>query len=71
MADGSVSSTFFNGSVVEKFKEAVELLHKKKITRANAFEMRVLDYVESVFADGEASIDREYMWRKYSTGIDY
>jgi uncharacterized protein YifE (UPF0438 family) len=67
--DRSVS--FFNEGVAEKYKDALRMLDAKKINRANAFEMRVTDYVDMVFAEGEASVDREYMWRNYSTGIDY
>jgi condensin complex subunit 2 len=58
-------------TALDKFTNVVELLHSNKINKSNAFELRIMDYINDVFrgVDGE-QLDREYMWQKYSTGID-
>jgi Condensin complex subunit 2 len=52
-----------------RFKEAVKLLGKNKLSRNNAFELRIMDEIDSIFATARSILSVED-WRNYSTSLD-
>lgn len=56
---------------LERFTKVVELLHSNKLSKNNAFEHRMIDFIENVFKSIEESKgDTESIWQRYSAGID-
>mmetsp|Transcript_26202 Transcript_26202/g.46768 ORF Transcript_26202/g.46768 Transcript_26202/m.46768 type:complete len:539 (+) Transcript_26202:1672-3288(+) len=55
----------------ERFAEVVEMLHANKVDKTNAFQFRVADFVSKFFRSSVAAdIEREFVWQRYSSGID-
>jgi condensin complex subunit 2 len=47
------------------------MLHSNKVDKSNAFQFRVADFVSKIFkSSAQDSIEREYLWQRYSSGID-
>ena len=60
-----------NTEAFERFTSIVEMLHTNKVTKANAFENRMIDYLSDIFRNLDKNAqDPETIWQKYSTGVD-
>lgn len=58
-------------AALSKFTNVVELLHSNKVSKTNAFENRMVDFISDLFKSIEqTSSDSESIWQRYSTGID-
>ena len=56
---------------LEKFTTVVELLSSNKLSKANAFENRMIDSISDIFRGlQEEKKDTETIWQRYSTGVD-
>ncbi|CAG9314239.1 unnamed protein product [Blepharisma stoltei] len=65
------SAQLDTSEALDRFTKVVEMLHTNKVNKSNAFELRIMDYISEVFKGVEAqSKDTEFVWQKYSTGID-
>lgn len=55
----------------ERFAEVVEMLHSNKVNKTNAFQFRIADFISNFFkASASTDIVREFVWQRYSSGID-
>lgn len=54
---------------LKKFTNTVELLNKNKISRANAFDMRMMDEIQQLFKFTNGKLT-DSNWREYSIGLD-
>ena len=60
-----------NTEALEKFSTVVQMLNANKVTKSNAFENRMIDYIADIFTNlGASNSGSESVWQKYSTGVD-
>jgi hypothetical protein len=52
-----------------KFQHASELLTRNKVTKTNAFENRIMDEIDRLFAEARLKLTEE-QWRHFSTVLD-
>ncbi|OMJ76217.1 hypothetical protein SteCoe_24474 [Stentor coeruleus] len=58
-------------AALSKFTNLVELLHSNKVSKTNAFENRMVNFISDLFKSiDQSSLDSESIWQRYSTGID-
>lgn len=55
---------------LDRFSSAIDLLSRNKMNRANAFENRIIDFIENIFEEFEKEGSIENVWQRYTTGID-